>query len=62
MKENLASDNEADISPQADDNEILSKHEDDSVSYSSSEGELPRDDVPELFSDEEEGSENTNEM
>jgi len=54
MKENVASDNEADISPQADDNEILSKHEDDSVSYSSSEGELPRDDVPELFSDEEE--------
>lgn len=46
IKENTASDNEADTSPPADDNEILSKQENESVSGSSSEGELPKDDVP----------------
>ena len=50
---------DTDMSPPADDHERLSKQDNENDSDSpddalSSEGELPRDDVPELFSDEEE--------
>ena len=59
-----AGENEGDISPPGDDNERLSKRDDDSSSNESraSSDDLPKNDVPELFSDEEDDSFDTREM